>query len=418
MDKLGELMQAIEKDHVDWMKSILQNREYKDKDKLYYNLLLKYCMRHNSFACFKSLLGIADRGNVQESILPSSFRHDIKFLRQLLQDGYKVDGRFEQATNLHAVIMQSKELPERESPESPQYMAENLKEFLQVMLENGARNYPQTIVKNKQEGWPIQRLIAMLPAPMTSPPKTYSVRRFYQIVFECSEILLKGMKKEKDDYDAAAAIILKRQGPSPFPPVSLNTSATMFCMEELCQSWSTIVRFALDPSCQHQDHVQTALNLCCDLAELLLGKYGLNLDQRSWSGFFFNIIGCLHAMNSCGKLDAEFTQYINRFCKLFFIYGAKPNMIWLEIADTILRYKPKYLLDLVPCSVTLLDNHTVYDHMCIKFGVRNEAKTLVVRSLLELCRYELYRLVPNRKMAEYKDKLPLPTLLKQYLIFQ
>ena len=198
-----------------------------------------------------------------------------------------------------------------------------------------------------------------------------------------------------------------------FPPSSASNSyVNEACLDGLLSPVLNIYRhYAYNKLPHMKDIIQPALSFGCRLAELVL-SYGLSLDKLDSMDVYILPLVLVKSMDSRPMVNPEICQSLNRFCKLFLVYGSVPDIEMCRFASVCFKSKPPYLTDVASCILKMVDNRT----LC-RFSHCNKAFK-GVRSLQELCRYELYRLVPNRRMAEHKDKLPLPTPVKQFLIFE
>ena len=161
----------------------------------------------------------------------------------------------------------------------------------------------------------------------------------------------------------------------------------------------------------------------------MLMHYGVdftNTDTDELATDFYH--RWLSQMMSVNKLHSELNEHVCRYHKLLLRYGYRPGAGCIMFLHVTLDLQPEGLVELVPCMLNMMNNQHLdkfWNHAYYKMLTsqteqlgRCGIERFYVRSLKDLCRYELYNHVAKRRMAVYVDQLPLPNALKQYLIFQ
>ena len=123
------------------------------------------------------------------------------------------------------------------------------------------------------------------------------------------------------------------------------------------------------------------------------------------------------------EVTPEMISDFHWFHRILLAYGNKPDSAWFPFLSEVMKpgdesfgnYRSKdggeNLFDLADAGLSLMDHKDMLA-ACRLQDVKYEV------SLKKLCRNVLYKCVPERKMALHAQKLPLPKLLKDFLMLK
>ena len=149
---------------------------------------------------------------------------------------------------------------------------------------------------------------------------------------------------------------------------------------------------------------------------------GVNPLPRTFSGSLMHEVNNSLCVLTSNGSDASW-RICENICILLFTYGEKPDCIYpcLQTAMSTSFTTTKYL---VLQAISMMDSfvlNQVKKHAAgLVLGERKDEFDCIrwEKSLKEICRCALYNYIPNRRMAAHVDDLPLPNLVKQYLLFK
>ena len=121
--------------------------------------------------------------------------------------------------------------------------------------------------------------------------------------------------------------------------------------------------------------------------------------------------------------DSSLLAHILRFQTQLFIYGDKPGPDCLEFLCCVLEWKPRDLLPIVPLAIALMDADALLQFQQRVSKMISDKPGLIVsvnfcKSLKEQCRSVLYSNIRHRNMAAHVNLLPLPIVIKDFLLFK
>ena len=128
------------------------------------------------------------------------------------------------------------------------------------------------------------------------------------------------------------------------------------------------------------------------------------------------------------------------FYEILFVHGNKPDRNWCIFVLQVVSFQKPELFKLGGMSLSLMD-HEDWQHVQSKLNISHKRAVRSVpgnaeeeetkagklelletyrgpKSLQDMCRKVLYDNVQDRRMVKYVGDLPLPTLVKQYLLFK
>ena len=161
---------------------------------------------------------------------------------------------------------------------------------------------------------------------------------------------------------------------------------------------------------------------CMHLLEMCLAA-GVNPNSRTKSRYplMYKVNHSLNELISKGS-DTNW-RVCENICVLLFTYGEKPDHIYpcLHTAMSRSFTTTQYL---VLQAISMMDSTVLNEFRkhtsALILGERKDEFDCIKweKSLKELCRCELYKHIPNRRMAAHVEDLPLPKLLKNFLLFR
>ena len=144
-------------------------------------------------------------------------------------------------------------------------------------------------------------------------------------------------------------------------------------------------------------------------------------------------------ITSTTALRPEYFAKLAEFYEVLFVHGNKPDKQWRNFVSQVVSFQKPELFKLGGMTLSLMD-HEDWQHVQRKLSIlhkravrsvpgnaeEEETKTRKLKlietyrgpkSLQDMCRKVLYDNVPDCRMVKYVGHLPLPTLVKQYLLF-
>ena len=139
------------------------------------------------------------------------------------------------------------------------------------------------------------------------------------------------------------------------------------------------------------------------------------------------------------SVDPILFAKIAEFYEILFVHGNKPDRNWLTFVSQIVSFQKPELFKVGGMTLSLMD-HEDWQHVQRKLSIlhkravrsvpgnaeeeETKARKLQLietykgpKPLQDMCRKVLYDNVPDRRMVRYVGYLPLPPIVKEYLLF-
>ena len=132
-----------------------------------------------------------------------------------------------------------------------------------------------------------------------------------------------------------------------------------------------------------------------------------------------------HLMNYNDNSSPTYYRVCENIYILLLSYGELPDYNMLHFLVTAMRRNFKAIIHLVVQAISMMDSDVLHEfRTCwapLLLWDKHKDEFDCIRwekSLKELCRCELYKHIPNRRMATHVDDLPLPKPLKKFLLLK